>query len=121
MKIAITATGTTLENDVDARFGRCPYFIIVDPDTLEYEYIDNASAQAGGGAGIAAAQMIVEKGVEAVLTGNCGPNAYNVLSPAGIKVVTGVAGNLRDVIEDYKDGRFKESAQANVASHHGKS
>lgn len=121
MKIAITATGTTLENDVDARFGRCQYFIIVDPETLEYEYIDNAATAPSGGAGVAAAQMIVSKGVEAVLTGNCGPNAYEVLSPAGIKVVTGVAGNLRDVIEDYRDGRFKESAQANVANHHGKS
>ncbi|HAS27743.1 MAG TPA: dinitrogenase iron-molybdenum cofactor biosynthesis protein [Dehalococcoidia bacterium] len=121
MKIAITATGTTLENDVDSRFGRCPYFIIADPDTMEYEYLDNASAQAGGGAGIAAAQMIVEKGVESVLTGNCGPNAYNVLSPAGIKVITGVSGRIADVIEDYKEGRYKESAEANVSSHHGKS
>ena len=55
MKIAISATGTTLENDVDARFGRCSYFIIVDSETMEYEYIDNASSQAGGGAGVAAA------------------------------------------------------------------
>ncbi len=121
MKIAITATGTTLENDVDARFGRCSYFIIVDSETMEYEYIDNSVTQAGGGAGIAAAQMIAGKGVEAVLTGNCGPNAYNVLSPAGIKVITGVAGNLRDVIEDYKEGRYKESTGASVPGHHGKS
>jgi predicted Fe-Mo cluster-binding NifX family protein len=121
MKIAITAAGTTLENDVDARFGRCSYFIIVDPDTMEYEYLDNAGLQAGGGAGIAAARMIAETGVEAVLTGNCGPNAYEVLSPAGIKVITGVAGNLRDVIQDYKEGRYKESTGANVSSNYGKS
>ena len=121
MKIAITSMGTTLENDVDSRFGRCAYFIIVDPETLEYEYIDNAATAPSGGAGVAAAQMIVSKGVEAVLTGNCGPNAYNVLSPAGIKIITGVAGRIRDVIEDYKEGRFKESADANVDSHHGKS
>ncbi len=119
MKIAITSTGTTLDNDVDSRFGRCPYFIIVDPETLEYEFIDNAAAQAGGGAGVSAAQLIVSKGVEAVLTGNCGPNAYQVLSPAGIKVITGVTGLVRDVIEDYKEERFKESAEANVPSHHG--
>lgn len=121
MKIAITSTGTTLENEVDARFGRCSYFIIVDPETMEYEYIDNASSQAGGGAGIAAAQVIAGKGVEAVLTGSCGPNAYNVLSPAGIKVITGVAGRIGDVIEDYREGRYKESSQANVPGHHGKS
>jgi len=76
MKIAISATGTTLDAEVDPRFGRCQGFIIADTETDEYEAIDNASAMAAGGAGISTAQMIAGKGVEAVLTGNCGPNAY---------------------------------------------
>ncbi|MFA5629447.1 MAG: NifB/NifX family molybdenum-iron cluster-binding protein [Dehalococcoidales bacterium] len=121
MKIAITASGTTLENNVDARFGRCSYFIIIDPDTMEYEFLENTAAQSGGGAGIAAARLMLEKGVSAVLTGSCGPNAYNVLAPAGVKIYSGVAGRIADVIEDYKEGRYKESAQADVSAHHGKS
>jgi len=89
MKIAVSATKPSLDADVDPRFGRCQYFVIVDLDTMEFESVENSSAQASGGAGISTGQMIVDKGVEAVLTGNCGPNAYQVLSAAGIKVVTG--------------------------------
>jgi len=86
MRIAITAAGPTLDAEVDPRFGRCPYFIIVDPETMEFEAVDNSSAMAAGGAGISAAQAIAGKGVQAVLTGNCGPNAYGVLSSADIQV-----------------------------------
>ena len=119
MKIAISATGPTMDAEVNPRFGRCQYFIIADPETMEFEAIDNASAMAAGGAGISAAQMIAGKGVEAVLTGNCGPNAYQVLSPAGIKVITGVSGKVKDTIEGYRAGIFKESSQPNVPGHYG--
>jgi len=119
MKIAVSAAGPTLDAEVDPRFGRCQYFIIADPETMAFEAIDNASAMTAGGAGISAAQMIAGKGVEAVLTGNCGPNAYQVLSPAGIKVITGVSGKVKDIIEGYRAGRFKESSQANVPDHFG--
>jgi predicted Fe-Mo cluster-binding NifX family protein len=95
VKIAISAAGPTLDAEVDPRFGRCQYFIIADTETTDFEVINNASAMSSGGAGISAAQMIADKGVEAVLTGNCGPNAYQVLSPAGIKVITGVSGKGR--------------------------
>jgi predicted Fe-Mo cluster-binding NifX family protein len=74
---------------------------------------------AGGGAGISTAQTIASKGLEAVLTGNCGPNAYQVLSAAGIKVVTGVSGKVRAAIQDYKSGKLKASSQPNVAGHFG--
>ena len=119
MKIAITATGPTLDAEVDPRFGRCQYFIIVDPDTLEFEALENANVAASGGAGISTGQMITDKGVAAVLTGNCGPNAYQVLSAAGIKVITGVSGKIREAIDNYKAGAFTESQQANVADHFG--
>ncbi|MDO9580958.1 MAG: NifB/NifX family molybdenum-iron cluster-binding protein, partial [Bacteroidales bacterium] len=111
-------TGPALDAEVDPRFGRCQYFIIADTETMEFEAIDNASAPAGG-AGISAAQMIAGKGVEAVLTGNCGPNAYQVLSPAGIKVITGVSGKVRDVIAEYKLGTYSAAQQANVPDHFG--
>jgi len=119
MKIAITATGTTLDAEVDPRFGRCQYFIIVDPETMEFEAVENSSAMAAGGAGIATGQTIANKGVEIVLTGNCGPNAYQTLAAAGIQVITGVTGKVRDAIEGYKSGRFQAISQATVDAHFG--
>jgi predicted Fe-Mo cluster-binding NifX family protein len=119
MKIAISATGPTLDAEVDPRFGRCQHFIIADTETLKFEVVENSSAAASGGAGISAAQMIVGKGVKAVLTGNCGPNAYQVLSSAGIEVVVGVSGKVKDAIEGYKSGKFNASSQPNVPGHFG--
>ena len=119
MKIAVSATGPDIDAEVDPRFGRCQYFIIVDPDTMQFESIENSSATASGGAGISAAQTIASKEVEAVLTGNCGPNAYQVLSPAGIKVITGISGNVRDAVQSYKSGNLKASTQPNVPGHFG--
>ena len=119
MKIAVSATGPSLDAEVDPRFGRCQYFIIVDPDTMKFEVIENSSAMAPGGAGISTAQLIASKGVEAVLTGNCGPNAFRVLSADGIKVVTGAVGRVQDAIQDYKSGRLQSSSQPNVSGHFG--
>ncbi|OGO05194.1 MAG: dinitrogenase iron-molybdenum cofactor biosynthesis protein, partial [Chloroflexi bacterium RBG_13_54_8] len=100
-------------------FGRCQYFVIADPDTMEFEAMENSGAMAAGGAGISTAQMIATKGVEAVLTGNCGPNAFQTLSAAKIKVVTGVSGKVREAIQDYKSGKLQKSSQPNVAGHFG--
>jgi len=119
MKIAISATSPNLDAEVDPRFGRCQYFVIVDPETMQFEAIENSSAMAGGGAGISAGQMIASKGAEAVLTGNCGPNAYQVLSAAGIQVITGVTGKVQDAIQAYKSGRFQATSQPNVPDHYG--
>jgi len=119
MRIAISATGSTLDAEVDPRFGRCQYFIVAETETKEFEALGNSSATAAGGAGISAAQVIAGKGVEAVLTGNCGPNAYQVLSSAGIKVITGVSGKVKDAIQAYKSGKFQASARPNVPDHFG--
>lgn len=121
MKIAISANGSTLDAEVDPRFGRCQYFIIADPQTMEFEAVDNSSATAAGGAGISAAQEIAAKGVQAVLTGNCGPNAHQVLSSAGIAVITGVSGKVKDAIKGYQDGKLETSPQPNVPDHFGMS
>ncbi len=119
MRIAISATGTDLTAQVDPRFGRSPHFIIFDPETSLHDAVDNASASAGGGAGIATAQMIVDQGVRAVLTGDCGPNAYQVLSEAGVQVITNVTGSIRDAIEAYKAGKLLASSKPSVDAHHG--
>ena len=119
MRIAISSTGSTMDAEVDPRFGRCQYFIVVDPETMEMESIQNTNAMASGGAGISTGQVIVGKDVGVVLTGNCGPNAYQVLSAAGVQVITGVSGKIKDAIEKYKEGAFKASSQANVVDHFG--
>jgi len=119
MKIAISATAPDLDAEVDPRFGRCQYFIIVDPQTMEFEGVENSSAMAAGGAGISTAQMVASKGAQVVLTGNCGPNAYQTLSAAGLEVITGVVGKIRDAVEAYKAGRFQAIAQPSVGSHYG--
>jgi predicted Fe-Mo cluster-binding NifX family protein len=119
MKIAVSAAGQTLDAEIDPRFGRCQHFIIVDPETMQFEVVENSSAMAAGGAGISAAQMVAGKGVQAVLTGNCGPNAYGVLSAAGVQVITGVSGTVKSAVQKYREGGFERSSQPNVAAHFG--
>ena len=119
MKIAVSATSPSLDAEVDPRFGRCQCFIIVDPETMEFEAVENTNIAAGGGAGIATAQMVAEKGVEVVLTGNCGPNAVRTLSAAGVEVIVGQSGTIRQAVEDYKKGILKSTTQATVTVHCG--
>ena len=121
MRIAISATGTSLDAEVDPRFGRCRHFVVADTETMEFEALENTSQAASGGAGIASAQVVAGKDVKAVLTGNCGPNAYQTLEAAGIQVITGVSGTVRDAIEGYKAGRFEAASGPTVAAHHGMS
>jgi predicted Fe-Mo cluster-binding NifX family protein len=120
MKLAVSATGDTLDSEIDPRFGRCQYFIIVDTETMAFEAVGNSSSMSAGGAGIAAGQMIAEKDVEVVLTGNCGPNAYQTLSAAGVKVITGVSGSVKSAVEAYKSGKLEPVSQPNVEDHFGK-
>jgi len=119
MKIAVTAVGQSLDSQVDPRFGRCQNFVIIDMDTMEFEAVSNNSASAAGGAGIATAQMIAGKGVEAVLTGSCGPNAFGVLNSAGIKVFTGATGTVQEAIENFKAGKLQTSSQPSASAHAG--
>ena len=119
MKIAITSTGKTLDSQVDQRLGRAAYFVIVDTETMDFDVIENDSVTAGGGAGISAAKAITDAGAEAVLTGNCGPNAQRTLSAAGVKLYTGLTGTLSEAVEIYKAGKLTESSEANVQSHFG--
>jgi predicted Fe-Mo cluster-binding NifX family protein len=109
MKVCVTATSGSLDAQVDPRFGRCQYFLVVDLDTMRFEAMPNPGIGAMGGAGIQAAQIVAKKGVELVITGRLGPNAYQTLSAAGIKMITGAFGTVREVIEAYKDGRMRET------------
>ena len=110
MKIAVSSTGKTLDSAVEARFGRCPYFLIVDPATLAFEAIPNANAGLGGGAGIQSAQLIAGKGASVVLTGRCGPNALKVFEKAGMRVVTDVAGSVSQAVQQFAAGSLNTAA-----------
>jgi predicted Fe-Mo cluster-binding NifX family protein len=118
VKIAISATNPSIDADVNPRFGRCEHFILVDPETMEFEPLENTNISAGG-AGISTAQMIANQGAAMVITGSCGPNAYQTLSAAGIEIITGVAGKVKDAIESYKAGKLKPGTQPNVGGHYG--
>ena len=110
MKVAVSATGGSLEAHVDPMFGRCPYFVIVNTDTMEFEAIPNISSGAMSDAGIQAAQTVLSKGVKAVITGSVGPNACQALSAAGIRVYVGAFGTVQDAVESFKSGRLQEAA-----------
>lgn len=119
MKIGVTSTDKNLNAQVDPRFGRCRYFLVVDTETMNVESISNEGAAASGGAGIQAAQTIAKTGVKTVLTGNVGPNAFQTLTAAGIKVITGVNGTVKEVVEKYKKGELDETKAPTVGSHFG--
>jgi len=119
MKVCVTAQGNTLDSEVDPRFGRALWFIVVDTETGEYEAVENANVGAAGGAGISSAQAVLEKGVEVVITGNCGPNAFSVLDRAGVKVITGAGGTVRDAVERFKRGELKPSSGPSVGGKFG--
>lgn len=106
MKICITAQGDSLDSEVDPRFGRCQYFIFVDLETSKFEAIKNSNIDATNGAGIQSSQFIVDSGVKTIITGNIGPNALHILRGAGIEVITGVSGSVKEIIEAYKTGRL---------------
>ena len=119
MKIAVSATGPNLEAEVDPRFGRCACFLIVETDDMSFEAVENQNAMMGGGAGIQSARLVADKGAQAVLTGNCGPNAFQTLGAASLKVITGVSGQIKDVVERFKKGELESAPQPNVPSHFG--
>jgi predicted Fe-Mo cluster-binding NifX family protein len=119
MKVAVSATGKDLNCQIDPRFGRCQYFIFVDPETMEFEASENEGLMAMGGAGVQAAQVIVQRGATVLITGNLGPNAASALSASGIKVYLVPGGTVKDVIEGYRAGSLREAAGATVPPHFG--
>jgi predicted Fe-Mo cluster-binding NifX family protein len=119
MKICVSSQGDSLDSVVDPRFGRCQYFIIVDSDTLEFEAVTNPNINTAGGAGIQSGQLMAEKQVKAVLTGNVGPNAFQTLQAAGVDVITGVSGAVKDVVEKYKNGELNPTEGPSVGPKSG--
>jgi len=119
MKICVSAFSGSLDAEVDSRFGRCAYFVIVDSETMEFNAISNESSSAAHGAGVQAAQTVANMGVKVVITGNIGPNAFNVLSASRIKIVTGASGTIREAVEKYKTGQLQTIGNPTVDGHFG--
>jgi len=120
MKLAISARGQTLESELDPRFGRAKYFLLVDPEGGSLEVVENKqNLQRAQGAGIQAAQTVVESGAQAVLTGNCGPKAFKVLEAAKIPVAVGLDGSVREVLQLFKEGKINFAQEPNVEGHWG--
>jgi predicted Fe-Mo cluster-binding NifX family protein len=119
MKLAVSSTGTGLDAQMDPRFGRCAFFVIVDAESLEAESLANESQGLGGGAGIQAAQSVAAQGVKAVITGNCGPNAVDTLSAAGVALYTGQSGTVRQAVEKFQRGELAPAKGANAPVHAG--
>jgi predicted Fe-Mo cluster-binding NifX family protein len=119
MKIAISSSGDTLDSQVDPRFGRAAYFIIVDPESMDFHVIENKNTDAAGGAGIHSAKIVIDAQAQAVLTGNCGPNAQRTLSAADVKLYAGLKGSVSEAIQLFKANKLAETAEPNVKAHFG--
>jgi predicted Fe-Mo cluster-binding NifX family protein len=115
MKIAVTSKGTDLDSQVDPRFGRAAYILIVDTENLEFDVLDNKdNVNAFKGAGIQAASMVSDKVAEVLLTGFCGPNAFKAFEAAKIKVANDVNSTVRDAVKAFNEGGYVFSGRANV-------
>lgn len=120
MKICVTATAAGIDSPMDPRFGRCPFFVLVDLDSMSENSIANINSSASSGAGIQASEELARQGVSALVTGNIGPNAMLTLSKAMIDVYQyqGV-GSVRDVVEKFKRGELAKISSPSVQAHAG--
>lgn len=119
MKIIVTSSGADLDAATHALFGRCPMFVFVDTDDLSFQAVENPAMAAPGGAGVQAAQFVLQQGARAVLTGNVGPNAYQVFQSAGVPVYLHEGGTVREAVEAYRAGRLTAAGGASAAEHSG--
>ena len=119
MKVVVSSTGNNLDSQIDPRFGRCSFFIIIDTEDMSFESYNNENLALSGGAGIQSASFVASKEVKAVLTGNCGPKAMQVFSTAGVNVFTGFSGTVKDAVEQFKKGGLNPTTEATVAEKAG--
>lgn len=125
MKIVVSANGMDLDAQASPVFGRCPAYIFLDVEAadeghpLAFEAVENSALGAAGGAGIQAAQFVVERGAKAVISGNVGPNAFGVLQAANVPVYTFGGGTVRQAVEAYKAGKLAAVGGATTRAHVG--
>jgi predicted Fe-Mo cluster-binding NifX family protein len=115
MKLAITSQGSDLSSNVDPRFGRARYFIVLETEDGGFSAVDNSdNLNALQGAGIQAGKKVIDLGVEAVITGHVGPKAFSALESGGVGVYTGANGTVAEAVEQFQAGKLQRSAGADV-------
>lgn len=120
MKIAVTASDNKgLETKVDLRFGRAPYFALVDTESMEVNFIDNSATTAVSGAGVTASQTIVDRQVTALISGNFGPKSFNALKTANLKLYSFNGGTVKEAVEEFKRGSLEELSSPTNNTHAG--
>jgi predicted Fe-Mo cluster-binding NifX family protein len=119
MRIAVSAAGRNLDSQIDPRFGRCQYLLVVDTESMSSEAVENPAVTAPGGAGIQAAELVGKMGAKAVITGDCGPNAHEVLSAASIDVFLGASGTAREAVEKHRRGELRAASGPSAGLHAG--
>jgi predicted Fe-Mo cluster-binding NifX family protein len=119
MRVVVTSNGAGLDAPASPVFGRCPSYVFVDTDSMEAETVENPAMNAAGGAGIQAAQFVAEKGAEAVITGNVGPNAYSVFQTAGVPVYVFEGGTVREAVASFEGDRLPRAGGATGPAHAG--
>ncbi len=118
MKVAVTTGGPDWDAPVDSRFGRAKKFAVVDVEPQTLTVHDNSqNLNAAQGAGIQSAQKVVELGVDAVISGHCGPKAFRVLKAAGIRIYTTQAATVKEAVDLFATGKLAEAADADVEGH----
>jgi predicted Fe-Mo cluster-binding NifX family protein len=120
MNICITSQGDTLDQPIDPRFGRAKFFIIYDDQTGRYEALENPHIGGVGGVGVQVGQMMDEKRVEIIITGNIGPNAFKTIRASNITVYTGADGSVNEVLDRYKTGELTPRYNPTVKKDAGK-
>ena len=119
MKIVVTATGQGLDAPASPIFGRSAYFVLVDTESMDCESLSNPAVGASGGAGIQAAQFLSGHAVHAIVTGNVGPNAFQVLSAAQIPVYLTKGATVRQAVEAFAKGELSQTDSPSARSHSG--
>lgn len=118
MLIAISASGDVLTSSMDMRFGRAKGFILYDTNEQTHSYIDNIqNLESEQGAGIQAAQNVINNNIEALITGHCGPKAFKLLSAANVTIYLAQEGNVKDQIEKLRQGKLKKADNPDVEGH----
>nr|WP_321496511.1 NifB/NifX family molybdenum-iron cluster-binding protein [uncultured Methanolobus sp.] len=120
MKICVTAKGSDLDASVDPHFGRCNSFLVVDSETMDFQSIENDQGSASGGAGIQAAQQVIGNGINVLITGSVGPNAFSLLESENIEMKIVSGGSVKEAIEAYKAGSLEGISAPNSAGKSGK-
>ncbi|WKV09633.1 NifB/NifX family molybdenum-iron cluster-binding protein [Thermoanaerobacterium sp. CMT5567-10] len=119
MKIAISSEGDNLSSNVDSRFGRARYFVVVDTESMNYKAIDNTAASSAGGAGTKAAQLLLDEGVDSIISSNVGPNALEVFQAAGITVYKSINDTIEKNVKEFKKGTLEKIEFPTNNGHHG--